>query len=73
MIYVVIELQTYDNGQVGTLVNAYDNREVAESNYHQILTNAAVSNLPCHSAVMITNDGMILRSEKYMHTEGDVD
>lgn len=71
MLYVVVELQTYENGTVGTLVNNYDNREMAESKYHQILTSAAVSQIPCHSAVMMTNEGIILKSERYLHEGGN--
>ena len=71
MLYVVVELQTYENGTVGTLVNNYDNREMAESKYHQILTSAAVSSIPCHSAVMMTNEGIILKSERYLHEGGN--
>ena len=44
MKYIVIEIQTQDDGMVGTLVNAYDARNEAESKYHKVLSAAAV---PC--------------------------
>ena len=43
----------------------------AKSKYHQILTSAAVSQIPCHSAVMMTNEGIILKSERYLHEGGN--
>lgn len=64
--FIVIEIQTSDN--VATLVNAYDNRPQAESKYHQILTAAAVSTVPKHGAIMLTDEGERLKNECYIHT-----
>lgn len=66
MKYVVIELQ--ENGeQVANLVNAYSSVNQAEEKYHQILSTAAVSQVPCHSAVMLNSEGMYIKSESYKH------
>ena len=66
MKYVVIELQ--ENGeQVANLVNAYESVNQAEQKYHQILSAAAVSQVPCHSAVMLNSEGMYIKSESYKH------
>ena len=68
MKYVVIELQ--DNGEsVANLVNAYDNVYQAEQKYHQVLSAAAVSSVPCHSAVMMNSEGQYIKSEAYKHGE----
>ena len=66
MKYVVIELQ--ENGeQVANLVNAYSSVNQEEEKYHQILSAAAVSQVPCHSAVMLNSEGMYIKSESYKH------
>ena len=63
--YIVLEIQT--SGTVGTLVSSYENREQAESAYHTILAAAALSSLPCHAAVLLTEQGGILASAYYEH------
>ena len=67
--YIVMEIQTNANGTVGTLVNAYENRDQAESSYHTILAAAALSSLPCHAAVLLTEQGGILANSFYEHGE----
>lgn len=67
--YIVIEIQTNKSGAVGTLVNSYENRDQAESKYHTILAAAAISTLPCHAAVLLTEQGGILTSAYYEHPE----
>lgn len=64
--FIVIEIQT--STTVATIVNAYDNRPQAESKYHQILTAAAVSTVPKHGAIMLTDEGERLKNECYIHT-----
>ena len=67
MTYIVIELQTNVDGTVGNLVYQYNNRLDAESKYHAILSAAAVSALPTHSAVILTGAGQMIASEYYSH------
>lgn len=67
MKYLVIEIQTSADGSVANLVTAYDDRNLAESAFHSILASAAVSNLPIHSAVIITNEGFVINRECYKH------
>ena len=67
--YIVMEIQTNSDGTVGTLVNAYDSREQAESSYHTILAAAALSSRPCHAAVLLTEQGLILANGYYEHGE----
>lgn len=69
MTYIVIEIQTSSNGTVGTLVNSYTNQNEAESKYHQILASASLSELPVHAAVMLQNDGLIIKADRYYHEE----
>lgn len=65
--FIVIEIQT--SAQVATIVNAYDNRNTAEQKYHQILSAAAVSAVPKHGAVMLTDEGVRLKGECYIHEQ----
>lgn len=67
--YIVIELQTNADGTVGNLVYQYNNRDDAESKFHSILAAAAISALPVHAAVMLTNAGTMVKSEFYRHGE----
>ena len=63
--YIVIEIQT--SNTVATLVNAYEDRNQAESKYHQILTAAALSSVPKHSAVLMNDEGQTIKDETYIH------
>lgn len=73
MTYIVTEIQTNAEGQTALLntVITDEDPEVAEqkanSVYHQILSYAALSSLPCHAAVLMTNEGFQKRSECYKH------
>lgn len=69
MKYIVHEYQTYEDGRVGTITNDYDRLEDAESKWHSILSAAAVSDLPCHTAVLTSADAQIWRAEHYEHTK----
>lgn len=63
--YIVLEIQT--TSTVATLVNAYEDRNQAESKYHQILTAAALSSVPKHSAVLMNDVGQTIKNETYIH------
>ena len=66
MVFIVLEIQS--NEETATcLVNTYSKREDAESKYHQILQYAAVSAVVVHSAVLMTDTGKTLKTEKYEH------
>ena len=65
--YIVFEIQTNADQSIGTLVTTYTDQLQAESAYHQVLASAAVSALPKHSCVLMTEEGFQLRSECYQH------
>lgn len=71
MNYIVIELQT--NGDTtANIITVYADRLQAESNFHDILRAAAVSSVEAHSAVIMTDDGKLVRpSECYRHATGE--
>lgn len=63
--YIVLEIQT--SSTVAALINTYDNRNDAESKYHQILSSAALSAIPKHSAVLMNDVGETLKMDSYTH------
>lgn len=65
--YIVIELQTYADGTVGNIVTAHDTRDDAESKFHTVLAAAAISQLPCHAAICVANDGFLIGNQCYRH------
>lgn len=65
--YIILETQTNANGTVGTLIDSYENRNAAESKYHNVLAAAAISQLPLHCAFMLTDEGYTIKSEAYRH------
>lgn len=66
MVFIVMEIQSNDK-VAATLINSYTDRNVAESKFHQILTSAAVSTVLVHSAVLMTDNGRVLKNETYRH------
>lgn len=65
--FVLVEIQTNSDGTVSVLNTAYDDRFYAEGAYHSVLASAALSSLPCHSAVLLESDGTFLDSQYYEH------
>lgn len=71
--YYILEIQQYANGDYGHIVHfAYDEDDTtarlkAESKYHSVLASAAVSELPQHSATLITSNGMCIMNQCYTH------
>lgn len=65
--FIVIEIQTNAEGASSTLVTGFDKLESAQSKYHAVLAAAAISSVPVHAAVLITNTGDKLASEFYRH------
>lgn len=60
MKYLVVEIQKTEDGAVGNLVYAYDSLNAAQSKYHAVLSEAAVSGLPSHAAVLMDEAGFCL-------------
>ncbi|MBQ6396976.1 MAG: hypothetical protein IJI06_02385 [Oscillospiraceae bacterium] len=68
MKYLVIEIQKFEDGKMSTPAYAFDNINSAEAKYHAILSAAAVSALPVHSAVLLNETGFCIKSQSYDHT-----
>lgn len=67
MKYLVIEIQKMNNGSVSQIVTVHDTREQAEQKYHTVLAYASVSTCDVHSAVMLTDEGDMVKKETYYH------
>lgn len=74
MKYIVIEIQKSQDGTVAILpVATYDNFFDALSRYHTILAAAAISDVPVHSAVILTDVGQQIRMDSYNKADGQVE
>lgn len=65
----VIEIQK--SGETATpLVQLFENDAQAKSRYHELLSIAAVSSVPEHSVILVSEEGNYMFHEKYIH-EGE--
>lgn len=67
MPFLVVELQKNEDGTLTHLVTSKDEQAEAESKYHEILKFAAVSAIPVHSAVILSEEGFLVKRECYKH------
>lgn len=65
--YLVVELQKKD-GQMAALNYSYQELSDAESKFFAIMSAAAISSIPKHGAILVSEDGHLLRGEVYRHT-----
>lgn len=71
MKYLVIEIQKLADGTVAIPpIASYDNYFDALSRYHTVLAAAAISSVPVHSCVLMSDVGQTLRMDSYDKTEG---
>ena len=70
MKYVIIELQKFANGTVAVPpVNTADDFFNASSIFHGKCEIAAISEVPVHSVVLLTENGQMMDYESFDHTE----
>jgi len=65
--FIVLEIQVYEDGTAGTLIDTFNERPAAEQKYHTVLAAAAVSSVAQHSAVMLDGYGSLIKNECYIH------
>lgn len=74
--FYIVEIQKYTNGEYGHIVhyvydeNADKARLKGESKYYEVLAAAAISELPSHSAIMFSTDGIPIMHQCYKHGVG---
>ena len=70
MKYVIIELQKFANGTVAVPpVNTADDFFNASSIFHGKCEIAAISEVPVHSVVLLTENGQMMDYESFDHSE----
>lgn len=71
--FYIMEIQKYQDGSYGDIKHfAYDEdpdkaRLKGESKYYEVLSAAAVSNLPEHAAIMFSSEGFPIMHQCYKH------
>ena len=68
MKYIIMEIQVDAANNVATIVSQADSRMQAESIYHQVLAAAAISQVPKHGAVLMSDEGFCLMRDCYTHS-----
>lgn len=63
--YIIIEIQTNDNGSIGILTHVSDTWRGAQQIYHEKLAYAAMSTLPRYAVALLDNSGRVLESRYY--------
>lgn len=71
--FIVIEIQVNDQDITSTIVETETDYWVAQQKYHRILSYAAVSGLPTHSAVILSPYGDIIDKKSYNRRTGGGD
>lgn len=62
----VIEIQK-DGDSVANITELFSDLAQAKSRYHTILSAAAKSDVPEHSAILVSEEGNFMFHEKYEH------
>lgn len=65
--YIVVEIQIFDNRAPNVLHFEYEDRNRAYEKYHYILAEAAVSEVLIHTAVIMQADGRTITRETFEH------
>lgn len=63
--YIIIEIQTTANGELGILTHVSDTWRGAQQIYHEKLAYAAMSTLPRYAVALLDNSGRVLESRYY--------
>lgn len=65
--FIVIELQKNAEGVVSNIVTPFDSLAEAESKYYSVLAAAAISKIPVHSAIIVSEEGFPVKHQCYKH------
>lgn len=67
--FIVIEMQTNNGATAIVPPSTHTDINVAYQKYYTILAAAAVSKVECHTAVILTETGQVVRSETFNHEQ----
>lgn len=71
--FVVLEIQVNQDNTIATIATPFTTQNEAESKYHDILHYAAISTLPRHSAIVLTDKAIPIMYQTYEHkTEEEI-
>lgn len=74
MKYIVIEIQKFSDGTIAVPpIATFDSFFEAVSRYHTIMATAAISDVPVHSAVILTDTGQEIKLDSYNKADGQVE
>ena len=65
--YLVVELQKTAPNAVANIVTAHADINAAYNKYFTVLAAAAISSVPSHSAVLLTDNGGLIARETFEH------
>lgn len=67
--YIIFEIQKFSDFQVSvvTPVITRENKLEAESEYHRLISIAAISTVPQHTVIFTRDDGYLFESKTYKH------
>ena len=71
--FYIVEIQKQADGTFAHLVQTAETRNEAESRYHGVLSFAAVSELPQHSAIVFSDEGFPVLHQCYKHGAGETE
>ena len=65
--FIVLEIQTNADGVVGIIPTTKETENEARSEFYRVLSYAAISDVPIHTALLINSEGGIYSSECFKH------
>lgn len=65
--YYVIEIQKTDEATAPYIVQTAEDKDHGESLYHLVLSAAAISTVPWHSAILLDDECQPLKRQTYRH------
>ena len=65
--FIVIELQVYNDGQVGHILSTHETFPDAQNKFYTICAFAAISEVPKHSAVILDEMGVMIDRKSFEH------
>ena len=65
--FIVIELQVNNGGQVGHILSTHETYSEAQNKFYTICAFAVISTVPKHSAVILDEMGVLLDRQSFEH------
>ena len=71
--YIIFEIQTNNGAStVVTPIQTTETKYDAMSRYHSVLAFAATSDVDCHTAVVLDEQGRVIARESYFHNGEEI-